>query len=107
LEVTQHELDPPMVGKKFVLKKGEHGNLGRDERFSKFSLGVRGDTSRVHAAVSSTEDGVLLRDFASFNGTFINRKRVGSTPCRLRDGDVISLGSVTLRFIDQPEFAAK
>jgi len=107
LEVTQHELDPPMVGKKFLLKRGKPGTLGRDERFVDFSLGIRGDASRVHAAIASTEDGVLLRDLSSVNGTFINRVRVGSKPRRLRDGDEVHCGLVKLLFIDVPEFASR
>lgn len=48
--------------------------------------------SRLHATFSASENGVVLQDNASLNGTFLNGERVSS----LRDlvsGDVVDIGS--------------
>ena len=51
--------------------------------------------SRLHATFSASENGVVLQDNASLNGTFLNGERVSS----LRDlvsGDVIDIGSTKI-----------
>lgn len=46
--------------------------------------------SRMHARVTATEDGILLEDLASKNGTHHNGKQV-SEPVILKDGDIIQI----------------
>jgi putative nucleotidyltransferase with HDIG domain len=53
--------------------------------------------SRRHAEISLTEVGWLVRDLGSNNGTFVNGVRIGRTGQRLRQGDVLDLGQVSLK----------
>jgi DNA-binding winged helix-turn-helix (wHTH) protein len=49
--------------------------------------------SRRHAHILVSEEGAVLEDLGSHNGTFVRGQRVTS-PVALRDGDEIRLGSV-------------
>ena len=53
--------------------------------------------SRVHCAMESTAEGVLLRDLESTNGTFIDDKRIDSAP--LQDGSVFKVGNHVLQLV--------
>lgn len=65
--------------------------LGRDEGCN-IVIADR-QVSRYHARVSLNEDGVLLEDLGSKNGTFCNSKPVGD-PVTLQDGDQIQVALV-------------
>lgn len=69
--------------------------LGRSAQHSEIVVSGRG-LSRAHARVSVlAEDGLLLEDLKSTNGTFLNGERIESAP--LGPGDLITLGpDVTL-----------
>jgi pSer/pThr/pTyr-binding forkhead associated (FHA) protein len=54
--------------------------------------------SRRHAIVVPRPGGARILDDRSANGTFVNGRRVQQAD--LRDGDVIVLGRVVLRFLD-------
>ncbi len=54
------------------------------------------DTSRRHAEIVATDDGFVVRDLASTNGTFVNGERIAEY--RLRPGDRIQIGSNTVTF---------
>jgi len=56
--------------------------------------------SRRHAEVVVDGAQVLLRDLASANGTYVNDEQV-TAPILLNDGDVVRLGSVSLKFYRQ------
>lgn len=56
--------------------------------------------SRHHAVIVRSTVGTVLRDLASANGTFINKRRITEEP--LHDGDTILLGRAELRF-EAPE----
>lgn len=80
--------------KRFPLSTGEHV-VGRDE-----DVPIRLDAttvSRRHACFVVTDEGTLLQDFDSKNGTFRGNDRVTS-PVRLTDGDDVRIGSVLLTF---------
>lgn len=63
--------------------------LGRAEE-NTFAL--PGDqVSRVHARIASHHGALTITDLASKNGTYVNRRRVQSTP--LNVGDVVRLGN--------------
>src|SRR5262245_58196000 len=51
--------------------------------------------SKLHAALTRTTDGYLLRDLQSSNGTFLNDRRL-SGPTLLKQGDRIRVGKSTL-----------
>jgi len=53
--------------------------------------------SRRHVVVDRTDDGYLLRDVGSLNGTYVNRKRVDEA--RLRHGDEVQVGRYRLTFV--------
>lgn len=55
------------------------------------------DVSRQHASLIQTDEGCLLKDLRSTNGTFVNGKQLRSEQM-LKYGDEIRLGS-TVRFI--------
>jgi hypothetical protein len=53
--------------------------------------------SRVHCAMESTAEGVVLRDLESTNGTFIDDKRIDSAP--LQDGSAFKVGNHVLQLV--------
>jgi HD-GYP domain-containing protein (c-di-GMP phosphodiesterase class II) len=53
--------------------------------------------SRRHAEVVLSEEGWVLRDLGSMNGTELNGVRIGRTPQRVRQGDSIRVGNIDLR----------
>lgn len=56
-----------------------------------------GNTSRHHARITRSGTGFVIADLNSTNGTFVNGDRL-SADHRLADGDIITVGSVGLRF---------
>ena len=56
-----------------------------------------GDVSRKHCSLVRSDDGLVIQDIGSSNGTFVNGKKVREAA--LRAGDQIRIGS--LRFIVQ------
>lgn len=79
-----------LQGKRLIL--GESNVLiGRDERCQ-----IRipsHEVSRQHCALRSTAEGILVRDMASRNGTFINDMRI-ERETFLRPGDLLRVGSL-------------
>jgi len=69
--------------------------VGRDPRSTVWvdASGV----SRRHARIRVADDQALLEDLGSRNGTLLREATV-TAPTSLEDGDVIRVGSVTLRF---------
>lgn len=53
--------------------------------------------SRRHAEVVLSEEGWVLRDYGSMNGTHLNGVRIGRTPQRVRQGDTVRVGNIDLR----------
>ena len=62
---------------------------------------VLGDVgvSRTHAVIEKTEDGFVLRDLNSTNGTFVNRNNVGSREHLLKNGDDICMAPSLVNFV--------
>ncbi len=56
------------------------------------------DLSRTHVEIRRGWDGITLRDLGSKNGTRLDGKRVKTAP--LRDGQLVELGSLAIRFRD-------
>ena len=54
--------------------------------------------SRVHALLSARSDGVYVSDLDSFNGTFVNGRKIERQ--LLRHRDVIRVGDWDIRYID-------
>ena len=55
------------------------------------------NTSRHHAQISRSGSGFVIADLGSTNGTSVNGERLLADH-RLADGDIITVGSVNLRF---------
>ena len=81
----------------FLLEQGKRYVLGRD----KGSQIVLADmsVSRKHAEIVADMDGFYVHDLASSNGIQVNHTRI-SSPYRLSDGDTITIGNVSLYFVD-------
>lgn len=99
LEITACE-DETMIGRKYSFSKcpvtlGRNANS--DVRLSAKEVTV----SRFHARIEEQEDGIVIRDVGSKYGTFINNRNIRELPVRLKNDDVIKLGtSVRLRYSD-------
>ena len=59
--------------------------------------------SREHAKFIRNKDQWFVEDLQSRNGVWINGKRTGYEPVRVKDGDQIVVGDVTLIFHAHPE----
>jgi hypothetical protein len=85
-----------------VMPSGDRIELG-DERNLIGRLGdcavmiSDGNTSRHHAEIHRAGSGFVISDLNSTNGTFVNGERLVADH-RLADGDIITVGSVNLRF---------
>jgi len=55
------------------------------------------NTSRHHAKIHRSGSSFVIADLGSTNGTFVNGERLGADR-RLIDGDIITVGSISLRF---------
>lgn len=73
--------------------------FGRDPHCDIILGGAR--VSRWHCVLEPLEDGVVLRDLRSANGTFVNGARLER--CKLRDGDLIEMGGAAVVFVAADE----
>jgi pSer/pThr/pTyr-binding forkhead associated (FHA) protein len=84
----------------FVLNK-ESITIGRTAKndISIDNLAV----SSLHATVNTTENGAVLEDMNSTNGTFVNDKKIHHH--NLKDGDVIGIGKHQIAFFTESSFS--
>lgn len=61
------------------------------------------DLSKTHAEIRRGWDGVRVFDLDSKNGTRVDRARVGEGGAELRDGAILELGALVLRYRDPAE----
>lgn len=54
------------------------------------------NVSRFHTVFTTSQNGIVLSDLSSKNGTFVNGKRI-VTPVSLMDGDMIDIGPARIR----------
>lgn len=91
----------PVVGAKRMLPPPEATVvIGRGDEATWVILDE--DLSRTHAEVRRGWDGVSIRDLGSKNGTRVHGKPA-ATATPLRDGALVELGTVVLRFRDPAE----
>src|SRR6186997_876687 len=82
-------------GKSFDLLNGSQ-TIGRDACNSIQICDI--EISRRHAEIRKDEEGFLLVDLDSSNGTFVNAQQISQRP--LANGDRIQLGGSLLLFTD-------
>jgi hypothetical protein len=83
----------PLPGAVLVIGRGDEAG---------WVIATRG-LSRAHAEVRRGWDGVTVVDLGSRNGTRIDGAVLGRAPVELRDGAVLALGGVAMRFRDPAE----
>ena len=83
----------PNAGSKFALDQ-DVTRAGRHPDSDIFLDDIT--VSRRHAEVTRTEDGYVLRDVGSLNGTYLNRERIEEA--RLGNGDELQIGKFKLVF---------
>jgi transcription initiation factor TFIIIB Brf1 subunit/transcription initiation factor TFIIB len=74
--------------------QGDRTTIGRSPECGVFLDDVT--VSRKHAVLVERESRFFIEDQGSLNGTFVNRKRVESSP--LEDGDEVQVGKYRLTF---------
>jgi hypothetical protein len=79
------------------LPQGERTTIGRSPDCDIFLDDVT--VSRKHAVLVRDEDGYLIEDQGSLNGTFLNRRRIESG--RLEHGDELQIGKYRLSFLER------
>ena len=102
-----------MTNRLVILKNGEAENevalkaksmvIGRDSR-SDIQLNDL-SVSRRHARVTNVYNDCCLEDLGSTNGTILNEQTV--TKRMLKHGDLLRIGSFTLRYLSRDEKASK
>ena len=103
-------LTGPHKGRKFCFRGTTQCKLGRaDDCFVQFYGTARDQLiSRHHCQLDIDDSGIRIRDLGSSNGTYVNTQRLdpaaetvaNCAACPgavLSDGDVISLGGITLQ----------
>ena len=85
----------PDLGRQVLLDEGLC-TLGRS---AATQLQIAGPgISRLHAEICVTGSSATLRDLGSANGSFVGDLRLTDQPQLLKDGDLLRLGSVALKF---------
>jgi type II secretory pathway predicted ATPase ExeA len=82
-----------LVRDRYIVGRSELSDIVVDNRF----------VSKHHALLVKSNNGLLLADMKSRNGTFVNSKRVESRV--LRNNDVIALGDYRIKVICPPGLA--
>lgn len=99
-------LNGPMQGTEFLLMNRGIYNVGRSNNCQMYLADADDNTiSRLHCSIRFDRNQVFIRDLWSKNGTFISKLMEetgrmlsqGAVSFRLRDGDIISIGSVKLQ----------
>lgn len=80
-------VDGPSSGMRFFIEKAELV-IGRDDRCDVVIPDRQ--VSRQHASITLRDDGYILKDLGSKNGTFVNGREVDG-PHALQDGDEIQI----------------
>jgi DNA-binding CsgD family transcriptional regulator len=107
---------PPLVLDRFCLLEisSEAGTSRMPTRGELIRIGRAADNdvvlsseptvSRYHAEVAFGDDGWLIRDMGSHNGTYINGERLGEAASEpFGTTDIVTLGAVTLRLMEVDE----
>jgi len=88
---AKRALQPPES--KLVIGRGDEANWIIEDK----------DLSRTHAEIRRGWDGTRIVDLESKNGTKVDGDRVGAGGMALRDGCLVELGPIVMRFRDPAE----
>lgn len=107
LQLTLLWLEESLQVKQRIPVTAENVTLGREEAEGQITLPDR-SVSPLHARLRWRHGRYWLYDEGSENGAFLNHERLGLSPQPLHDGDLIQLGSVSLRvelraFVEEQE----
>jgi pSer/pThr/pTyr-binding forkhead associated (FHA) protein len=87
-------------GEEFPLEK-EEITIGRGDE-STIVLNIA-EVSRAHTALTKVEEGYMIRDLGSTNGTFVDKKEIGEKYL-LKPGDTVMLGdAIYLKYMAEPD----
>lgn len=86
----------PNAGSRFWLAEGVT-TVGRSPASEIFLDDVT--VSRLHARISRSDDGFVVTDVSSLNGTYLNRQRIDSAA--LHSGDELQIGKFRLVFLHE------
>lgn len=99
---TLEIVEGPKAGTRFILDgKSQDVVIGRDPA-CEFMIDSE-VISRKHARIEKRFDMITIRDLESKNGLYVNRERTGER--RLKDGDIILLGTLALAFRNPNELS--
>lgn len=98
LELFEHSGTPKAARRRIELLK-DTTRIGRERGLEVEITLEAGNVSRRHAEIRRQNDSFIIVDPGSFNGTFLNGRRIAD-PEVLNDSDVIQLGpgGPSLRF---------
>ena len=77
--------------------QGDRATIGRSPDCGIFLDDVT--VSRTHALLLRNDGSFVIEDQGSLNGTFVNRRRIDSSP--LADGDELQIGKYRLTFLEK------
>lgn len=86
----------PKAGSRFVMDQATI-SLGRHPESDIFLDDIT--VSRRHAQVRHGEEGFMVSDVGSLNGTYLNRERIEGPGVRLTSGDEVQVGKFKLVFL--------
>ena len=84
------------AGESFLLRR-DRTRIGRSPECEVFLDDVT--VSRNYAVVVQRDGGFSVNDQGSLNGTFVNRRRIDSSP--LENGDELQIGKYRLTFVER------
>ncbi len=91
--VTPPEASASLVKELYHVYEGSTLRVGR-AKTNDIVLNDR-DVSRFHATFSASQNGIILSDLASTNGTFVNGRRI-TTPVDVMSADVVTMGNIRI-----------
>lgn len=84
----------------YMMKKGDTITFGREPDSQIRVSPIEMTISRKHFSISYQDNGWMIKDLGSTNGTFVNGKRIPSNKVVLADaGDVIKAGGIEMEVI--------
>lgn len=87
-------------GAEFFLEKDEI-TIGRGDE-NTIVLNIA-EVSRTHTALTKVEEGYMIRDLGSTNGTFVDKKEIGGKYL-LKPGDTVMLGdAIYMTYMAEPD----